>query len=86
MLLRGSDSSLWSSQAGADRSGESPKDFENKDNVAVLNAAKDAAAAGFEFLQKPDEQPAAGKVGVYVPSGAVFSIKSGPYQTRAKGS
>jgi cyanophycinase len=55
--------------------GALPKDFENKDNAPVLNTTKDAPPAGFQFLQKPDEQPVAGKIGVHVPSGAVFSIK-----------
>jgi cyanophycinase len=65
--------------------GELPKDFENKDKVPVLNTAKDAAPAGFQFLQKPDEPPAAGKVGVYVPSGAVFSIKGRTMSNKGAG-
>jgi len=51
-----------------------PKDFENKDDIAVLTTSKDVPPVGFQFLKKPDEQPASGKVGVHVPSGAVLSI------------
>jgi cyanophycinase len=64
---------------------ELPKDFENKDNTPVLNAAKDAPPAGMQFLKKPDEQPAAGKVGVHVPSGAVFSINKRVMSNRSEG-
>ena len=64
---------------------ELPKDFENKDNAPVLNAAKDAPPAGFQFLQNRDEQPMAGKVGVYVPSGAVFSIKGRAMSNKGEG-
>jgi cyanophycinase len=65
--------------------GELPKDFKNKDGAPVLNAAKDAPPTGFQFLQKSDEQPAAGKVGVYVPSGAVFSIKGRSMSNKGEG-
>ena len=65
--------------------GELPKDFENKDDAPVSNTVKDAPPAGFQFLQKLDEQPAAGKVGVYVPSGAVFSIKGRTMSNKGEG-
>ncbi len=65
--------------------GELPNGFENKDNASVLNIAKDAPPAGFQFLQKPDEQPAAGKVGVHVPPGAVFSIKGRVMSNKSEG-
>jgi cyanophycinase len=65
--------------------GELPKEFENKDNVPVLNTAKDVPPAGFQFLQKRDEQPTAGKVGVYVPSGAVFSINRRAMSNKGEG-
>jgi len=65
--------------------GEAPKDFVNKDDASVLNTAKDAPPAGFQFLQKSDEQPAVGAVGVYVPSGGVFSIKGRTMSNKSAG-
>ncbi len=64
---------------------ELPANFENKDDASVLNTAKDAPPAGFQFLQKSDEQPTAGKVGVYVPSGAVFAIKGRTMSNKGDG-
>jgi cyanophycinase len=65
--------------------GQLPKDFENKDDAAVLNTTKDAPPAGFQFLHKANEQPAVGKVGVYVPSGAVFLIRGRAMSNKGEG-
>jgi cyanophycinase len=52
-----------------------PEGFENKDDIPVLDAKKDAPPTGFQFLKAADEQPAVGKVGIHVPAGAVFRIQ-----------
>jgi cyanophycinase len=65
--------------------GELPKDFVNKDDAPVLNTTKNTPPAGFQFLQESDKQPTAGKVGVYVPSGAVLSIKGRAVSNKGEG-
>src|SRR5262245_25433051 len=52
-----------------------PKDFENKDKSPVIDALKDGAPAGFQFLKTPGDQPRPGLVGLYVPPEAIFQIK-----------
>ncbi|QEL19479.1 cyanophycinase [Limnoglobus roseus] len=65
--------------------GDLPKDFENKSDLPVLSAAKDAAPAGFQFLTKVDEQPAVGKVGLFVPADAVVQFKGRTVSNVGKG-
>lgn len=55
--------------------GELPKDFENKNEAAVLKAGNDSPPAGFQFLKTADAQPESGKVGIHVPDGAIFQIQ-----------
>lgn len=55
--------------------GELPEDFENPDELAVVTARTDDPPAGFQFLKAAADAPAAGKVGLHIPPGAVFRIK-----------
>lgn len=52
-----------------------PKDFASKDAASIVDAAKDAAPIGFQFLSNPADQPKPGLVGLHLPQGAVFQIK-----------
>jgi cyanophycinase len=65
--------------------GELPKDFPNDDKIRVLNALQDAPPAGIQFLKKADDQPDSGKVGLFVPSGAVFKISKRTMSNPGKG-
>ncbi len=65
--------------------GELPKDFENKNEAAVLKTGKDSPPAGFQFLKAVDAQPESGKVGVYVPDGAIFQIQKRAMANLGKG-
>src|SRR5688572_25853587 len=53
--------------------GELPTDFEKPEGAEVLKTT-DRAPEGIQFLQREDEQPTMGKVGLYVPQGAIFQI------------
>jgi cyanophycinase len=53
-----------------------PKDFENKDEAVVTDARIGTAPAGFQFLRSADDSPTPGLVGLHVPPGAVFQIKT----------
>jgi cyanophycinase len=66
-------------------SGELPKDFDNKDNIAVLDSNKDDAPPGLVFLKNKADEPATGKVGVYVPPEAILRIKGRAMTNVGKG-
>jgi cyanophycinase len=55
--------------------GELPTDFENKDNIAVIDARHGSPPAGFAFLDKATDDPKAGVIGIHVPTGAVLKIQ-----------
>jgi cyanophycinase len=55
--------------------GELPKDFDNKDGIAILDARSEQPPAGFQFVKAASDSPDAGKVGLHVPPGALFRIK-----------
>ncbi len=65
--------------------GSMPKEFENKDNIAVLEMRTDAPPAGFQFLKRIDDAPQPGRVGVYVPPEAIFRIKGRTMSNVGKG-
>jgi cyanophycinase len=52
---------------------ELPTDFEKPEGAEFLKTT-DRAPEGIQFLKSEGEQPSAGKVGVYVPQGAIFQI------------
>jgi cyanophycinase len=64
---------------------EMPRESDHKDNIAVLDVRTDAPPAGFQFLKKIDDAPQSGKVGVYVPSEAIFRIKGRKMSNVGKG-
>jgi cyanophycinase len=64
---------------------ETPKESDNKENIAVLDARIDAPPAGFQFLKKIDDLPQPGKVGVYVPPEAIFRIMGRKMSNIGKG-
>ena len=65
--------------------GEMSKEFDNKDNVAVLEIRTDAPPAGFQFLTRIDDAPQSGKVGLFVPPEAIFQIKCRAMSNVGKG-
>jgi cyanophycinase len=58
---------------------------ESKHNFAVLDARTDTPPAGFQFLKNIDEAPQPGKLGVYVPPGAIFRIQGRKMSNVGKG-
>ncbi len=55
--------------------GELPKSIANPDSIPVIDSTQDAPPAGFQFLLRPDDQPAPGKVGIHLTEGAVLQIR-----------
>ena len=62
-----------------------PRDFENKDKAPVIDALKDDAPAGFQFLKTPTDQPRPGLVGLYVPPDAIFQVRKRVMSNFGKG-
>jgi cyanophycinase len=52
-----------------------PEGFDTNGMTAVLDVRTDNPPAGFQFLRKADDVPAAGKVGIYVPPEAILRIR-----------
>jgi cyanophycinase len=58
---------------------------ESKHNIALLDARTGSPPAGFQFLKNTDDEPQSGKVGVYVPPGAIFRIQGRKMSNVGKG-
>ncbi len=57
-------------------SGPLPKDVEAPKEASIVNAKSDPAPEGFLFLKTADAAPDSGKIGLFLPNGAVLKVEN----------